>query len=85
MPVTKSVHKILRQSERRRAKNKTRKVALKKTIKKYEELLKEDTKKAAEFLATVYKKIDKSAKVNLIKANKASRMKSRLSKKLPKE
>jgi len=85
MPVTKSVLKPLRQSERRRKINTTKKTALKKTIKQYERLVKEDVKKAEEFLSTVYKALDKAAKTNLIKANKASRLKSRLSGRLPKK
>jgi len=82
MPVTKSVKKALRQNEARRRVNTAKKTDLKKTIKQYEKLLKEDTKKAEKFLSSVFKKLDKSAKTKLIKPNKASRLKSRLSKKL---
>jgi len=82
MPVTKSVHKALRQNEKRRAINSAKKTALKKTIKQYEKLVKEDVKKAEAFLSTVYKGLDKAAKTKLIKPNKASRLKSRLSKRV---
>ena len=37
---------------------------------------------AKKYIASVYKALDKSAKTNLIKRNKASRLKSRLAKKL---
>ncbi|MEK7482031.1 MAG: 30S ribosomal protein S20 [Patescibacteria group bacterium] len=81
MPITKSAEKALRQNVRRRKINLKRKTDLKSVIKNYKKLIvagkKEEAKK---YLAQVYKKLDKSAKVNLIKKNKASRLKSRLSK-----
>jgi len=46
---------------------------LKETIKKYKKA------PSAELLSQVYKKLDKAAKTNLIKRNKAARLKSRLS------
>ena len=57
-----------------------RKDDLKVAIKEYKNLLASDKEKAKTYLSQVYKKLDKSAKVNLIKKNKASRLKSRLSK-----
>ena len=81
MPITKSAEKALRQNVRRRKINLKRKTDLKSVIKNYKKLIvagkKEEAKK---YLPQVYKKLDKSAKVNLIKKNKASRLKSRLSK-----
>ena len=83
MPRTKSAKKALRQSEKRRLVSARRKVDLKKVLKEYKKLLvAKDKEKAREQLKTVYKKLDKAAKVNLIKKNTASRMKSRLTKKL---
>lgn len=80
MPITKSAEKALRQNVRRRKINLKRKADLKSVIKDYKKLIaagkKEEAKK---YLPQVYKKLDKSAKVNLIKKNKASRLKSRLS------
>lgn len=80
MPITKSAEKALRQNVRRRKINFKRKTDLKSVIKDYKKLVvagkKEEAKK---YLPQVYKKLDKSAKVNLIKKNKASRLKSRLS------
>lgn len=57
--------------------------ALKDTLKKYKKAVEAGKKdEAAKLLPEVYKKLDKAAKTNLIKKNKASRLKSRLSKKL---
>ncbi len=83
MPITKSAKKALRQSEKRRKVNKQKKKELKGVVKEYKKLVgAKDIKKAQEKLPMVYKKLDKAAKTNLIKKNKASRLKSRLSKKL---
>ena len=43
------------------------------------------TAEAAKYLPEVYKTLDKMKKVGFIKPNKADRLKSRLSKKLPKK
>ena len=83
MPKIKSAKKALRQNEKRRVVNARRKAELKKVLKEYKKFLDvKDKEKAKETLRIVYKKLDKAAKVNLIKKNTASRMKSRLSKKL---
>jgi len=83
MPITKSAKKALRQNIRRRERNLERRTELKSVIKQYKKLIVAGEKeKAKEFLSQVYKKLDKAAKVNLIKKNKAARLKSRLSKKL---
>ncbi len=81
MPITKSAKKALRQNVRRRHRNLKRKAELKAVIKQYKKLIAADEKdKSREFLSQVYKKLDKAAKINLIKKNKAARLKSRLSK-----
>lgn len=81
MPITKSAKKALRQNIRRRKINLKRKTELKTVIKQYKKLIAAGEKeKAKEFLSQVYKKLDKAAKVNLIKKNKSGRLKSRLSK-----
>ena len=83
MPIIKSAKKALRQNIRRRKVNVKRKIALKTVVKQYKKLVASGEKdKAKEYLSTVYKKFDKTAKIKLIKKNKASRMKSRLSKML---
>lgn len=74
MPITKSAVKALRQTKRRTTKNKVWKEKLKTAIKKAE---KEKTKEAISY---AFKIVDKSAKVGIIHKNKASRIKSRISK-----
>lgn len=80
MPIIKSAKKALRQNIRRKQKNIKRKIDLKSVIKQYKKLAGGNKEEAKKYLTQVYKKLDKSAKVNLIKKNKASRLKSRLSK-----
>lgn len=85
MPNTTSAKKALRQSIRRRARNIDKKEALKKVVKSYKKLITaKDLEAAKEQLSLVYKKLDKAAKTRLIKANHASRLKSRLTKLLGK-
>jgi len=76
MPNTKSAHKALRQNVKRREHNRGITRAFKDAAKWYK---KEPT---GEGLSTVYKKLDKAAKTNAISQNKASRLKSRLAKRL---
>ncbi|MBI3046183.1 MAG: 30S ribosomal protein S20 [Candidatus Harrisonbacteria bacterium] len=79
--ITQSAKKAYRQNLRRRAQNVQRKSALKKVLKNYKNLVTAKNLEAAKNeLPKVYKALDKAAKVNLIKDNKASRLKSRLTK-----
>lgn len=58
-------------------------INLKDAIKRYKKLASAGkTQEAEKYLSTVYKFLDKAAKTNLIKKNKASRLKSRLSRQL---
>ncbi len=83
MPIIQSAKKALRQNTRRRKANVKRKTDLRTVVKQYKKLIASGQKdKAKEYLSSVYKKFDKTAKTKLIKKNKASRMKSRLSKML---
>lgn len=83
MPVTKSAEKALRQNARRRKKNLEKGKGLKDAIKKYKKLVAGgEIQEAEKHLSTVYKLLDKAAKTNLIKKNKASRLKSRLTNQL---
>lgn len=85
MPIIKSAKKALRQNVRHRERNLKRKAEFKAVIKQYKKLIADGEKeKAKEFLSQVYKKLDKAAKINLIKKNKAARLKSRLTKLLNK-
>lgn len=74
MPIIKSALKKVRKDKIRTARNRKREVVLKKLIK--------TTRKnpIAKNLHAAFSALDKAAKVNLIHHNKASRLKSRLSK-----
>jgi len=83
MAITKSAKKAFRQSERRRKHNALNKGKIKNLEKRIEKLLAE--KKVAEarkLLPEIYQALDKAAKRNVIKKNKASRRKSRIGKSL---
>lgn len=81
MPITQSAKKALRQSVRRRRQNLKRKEAYTnaaKTLKKMASAGQtSDTKEA---LSRLYAALDKAAKTHAISKNKASRLKSRLTK-----
>jgi small subunit ribosomal protein S20 len=80
MPNTKSATKALRQSVKRRVKNRTIANAYKTALKEYHRLVKDDKiKEAKAYFAKVQKRLDKAAKTGVIKKNKASRLKSRAS------
>jgi small subunit ribosomal protein S20 len=85
MPITKSAHKALRQSKKRHTANKEKMAELKSVIKDFKKMVVAGKiKDAKKQLNIVFKKLDKAAKTNLIKKNKSSRLKSRLSKLLNK-
>lgn len=74
MPIIRSAIKKLRKDKKRTERNKAKKINLKALIKKARE------NKSAANLRDVFSALDKAAKTNLIHKNKASRLKSRLSK-----
>jgi small subunit ribosomal protein S20 len=81
MPITSSAKKALRQNKTRHARNLVKKENYKKAVVKYRKLIAAkalDEAKAA--LPLVFKALDKAAKTKVIEKNKASRLKSRLSK-----
>ena len=83
MPITKSAKKALRQNEKRRVHNLSYKTRLKDLIKEIELLISEKkTEEAKQLLPKVYKIIDKSAKVGIIKKNTAARKKSKIAREL---
>ena len=85
MPITKSAKKALRQSKRKRVSNVRRKTKFRDLTKDFRKAIAaKDFNKAKELLPKVYKSLDKAAKSNTIKKNKASRTKSRLTKLLAK-
>lgn len=81
MPITKSAKKALRQSVRRHAQNIKKKDAYKEAVKIVRTLIEAGKgSEAAAKLSSLYKALDKAAKTHVIKYNKASRLKSRLTK-----
>lgn len=74
MPIIKSAIKKVRKDKLRTSRNKKRELLLKSLIKKVR------TSRTAKDLQTVFSALDKAAKVHLIHPNRASRLKSRLSK-----
>lgn len=74
MPITTSARKAVRQSKRKEKINRKTKKRLSLSIKNFEKSPKDGD------LSAVYKIIDLAAKKNLIHPNKASRIKSKLSK-----
>ena len=86
MPITSSAKRALKESSKKRKANLQKKIVLKKTKKDFLKLI-EDGKieEAKKMLPKVYKLLDKAAKVNLIKKNRAARDKSRLAKKVIKK
>lgn len=78
MPITKSAHKAVRGSLRKKAFNDRRKKAMKEVIKKLEKVSKTDKIEASKMLSSAYSIIDKAAKKGVIKKNNASRKKARL-------
>lgn len=85
MPITQSAKKALRQNKTRHKRNNKKKEAYKKLVKEFRKLVSgKDADKAKEKLAKVFQSLDKAAKTKVIEKNKASRLKSRLSKLLKK-
>ena len=83
MPQRKSGVKELRKNHERKLHNLDIKTDLRKTLKSYLVSIQTKNKEAAQSgLKTVYKKLDKAAKRNIIAKNTASRRKSRFSKML---
>ena len=85
MPNLQTSIKDLRQNKRRAEFNKRIRNRMKRAIKNFDELLKENNpEKAKAALVQTYKILDKAAQKNVIKKNTASRKKSRLASKLNK-
>lgn len=79
MPITKSVKKALRQSEKRQKKNRSFKDRIKSTVKTYL------AKPSQEQLRKVESVLDKAKKKGIYHKNKVARLKSSMSKKLTKK
>jgi len=79
MPNLKTSIKDLRSTKRKTVYNDRLRKRVKKSVKKFNDTLKNgDNGKAKEVLKNVYKVLDKAAKKNVINKGKASRKKSRL-------
>lgn len=85
MPNLPTSIKDLRQTKKRTVYNDRLRNRIKRAVRRYEDLLKEEKLDEAEkALEQVYKVLDKAAKKNVIKEGNASRRKSRLASKLNK-
>ena len=84
MPNKPSAKKALRQDKKRAARNLEVKKAYKQAIKSVIKALEEGKKDVAELTTAAQKKLDKAAKMGVIKKNTASRKLSRLMKKVNK-
>jgi len=81
MPITASAKKALRQNKTRHARNLVKKTGYKKAVTNFRRLAAgKNREEAAAALAAAFKALDKAAKTKVIEKNKASRLKSRLSK-----
>ena len=79
MPITSSAHKALRASNKKRVFNLRRKSSIEKQLKDLRKLLTAKNKvDATKLVPMIYQSLDKAVKTNYIKANTASRTKSRV-------
>lgn len=79
MPITTSAKKALRAGARKRVFNERRKTAIDRVTKEIRILIGDKkVKEATALVPKLYKAVDKAAKANFIKANAASRIKSRI-------
>jgi len=86
MAITKSAKKAARQSETRKVQNLAYKNNIKKLIKEARLLVSGNkVAEAQKLLPSIYKALDKAAKVGVIKKNNAGRRKSRLTKLIEKK
>ncbi len=82
MPISKSAKKALRQNIKRRKRNLWYKKRIKSLIKEFHSLIHVNKKEEAKkLLPNIFKIIDKSAKVGVLKKRTAARKKSKIAKK----
>jgi len=80
MPNIRSTIKALRQSKKRNARNLQKKTEFKNAVKEIKKLVAAGKiDEAKQLLPKVYQKLDKAVKSDVIKKNKASRLKSKAS------
>ncbi len=80
MPLIKSAKKALRASIQKKEYNDLTRAKIKSAVKGVKIGVKSDSKETAELLSKAYRELDIAAKKNVIHKNKASRLKSRLTK-----
>ena len=80
MPIIKSAKKALRVSLDKKANNDITRAKVKNAVKGIKIAIKAGDKKAGDKLSLAFRELDIAAKKNVIHKNKASRLKSRLSK-----
>ncbi len=86
MPITESAKKAFRQNRKRRKQNQRVKENIKKLEKTIESLLaQKKTGEAKNLLPQIARALDKAAKIGVIKKNRASRKKSRVSHRLSRQ
>lgn len=82
MPNIKAAKKAMRQAKRRTARNLLKKRKIKDLRKSFTKAIEAKSAEAAKTLSALAQAVDKAAKARTIHPNKASRIKSRLQKKL---
>jgi len=79
MPITSSAKKALRASSKKRVFNLRRKSSMEGNLKDFRRfILAKDVASATKLVPTIYQELDKACKTGYIKANTASRVKSRV-------
>ena len=79
MPITSSAKKALRASKKKRVFNLRRKNTIEKGLKEFRRLVTaKNVAEATKLVPAIYQALDKAVKTGLIKANNASRTKSRV-------
>ena len=79
MPITSSAKKALRASKKKRVFNLRRKNTIEKGMKEFRRLVTaKNVAEATKLVPAIYQALDKAVKTGLIKANNASRTKSRV-------
>lgn len=84
MPITKSAIKALKVSQRRKIENDLTRAKIKSAVKGAKISIAKKDKDTAAKLQTLYRELDLAAKKNVIHKNKASRLKSRITKSISK-
>lgn len=84
MPNTSSAGKAMRQALLRKERNVVRKETYKKAVKELRKGIAKDATAVGDSLKAAFQALDKAAKRGVIKANKASRLKSRAAKAIAK-